>query len=113
MSRLAANAAIPSWADGPGLSSITRTPEELSIVGPESRVPAGTRSEGGWRAFQLVGPVPFATTGVIAGLAEPIAEIGVGIFVLSTFDTDYLLVKQANLQRAVAAWRQAGQPVEG
>lgn len=99
---------IPSWADGAGLSSITRTADELSIVCPLERVPTAVKHEAGWRAFQLVGPVPFTTTGVVSALTAPLAAAGVGVFILSTFDTDYLLVKEANLAKAKASLVAAG-----
>jgi len=111
--RLASDAAVPAWADGPGLSSVTRTAEELSIVCPEGRVPPGTKAEPGWRAFQLVGPVPFSTIGVLSGLTRPLAEAGIGVFVLSTFDTDYLLVKQHAVQRASRVLAAAGYVMAG
>lgn len=92
---------------------MTRTADELSIVCLADRVPLGVQAETGWRAFQLVGPVPFATTGVVSGLSVPLAAAKVGVFILSTFDTDYLLVKQDNLAKAVAALRGAGFDLQG
>lgn len=90
-----------------------RTHEELSIVCPEAHVPKDVEQvERGFRAFQLVGPVPFTTTGVIAGITAPLAEATLSVFVLSTYDTDYVMVKAATLDRAVACWRRAGIAVE-
>ena len=108
VARLLPDAVVPPWADGPGLSSVTRTAEELSVVCDERRVPAGAKCESGWRAFQLLGPIPFGVTGVVSGLTAPLAAAGVGVFVLSTFDTDYLLVKDADLAKAMAALAAAG-----
>lgn len=113
VARLPADAAIPGWADGPGLSSVTRTTDELSIVCPSVRVPAGVQAVRTWRAFQLVGPVPFSTTGVVSALTAPLAAARVGVFVLSTFDTDYLLVDAANLAATVATLRAAGYDLQG
>ena len=110
--RLPPAAKIPAWADGPGLVSITRTRDELSIVCDAGRVPATVQAEPGWRAIQLVGPVPFATVGVVARIATPLAAAGVGLFLISTFDTDYVLVKAVDLERAVGALRAAGWPFE-
>ena len=101
----------PDWPEG-GLCSLTRTAEELSVVCAEEAVPADAKAERGWRAFQLVGPVPFATVGVLSGLTKPLAEAGIGVFVLSTFDTDYLLVKESSLQRATHVLAVAGYVVE-
>lgn len=95
--RLPADAPIPAWvlhaeAD---FWCLMRTAHELSIVCPEDDLPPSIeQAEKPWRVFELAGPVPFTTTGVIAGLTAPLAEAGVPVFVLSTFDTDYLLVKE-------------------
>ena len=81
--------------------SLTRTADELSLVCAEVDVPAGAiQVERGFRVFQLQGPVPFTTIGVVSGLTKPLAEAGISVFVVSTFDTDYLLVKQASVARA-------------
>ncbi|HEY0836909.1 MAG TPA: ACT domain-containing protein [Azospirillum sp.] len=93
---------IPAWVDWTEpLVSVTRTAEELSVVCPEHRVPEGVRAERGWRAFKVDGPLDFALTGILAGLAAPLADAGVSIFALSTFDTDYLLVRAPDVERAV------------
>ncbi len=113
--RLAPDAPIPAWAfatDTP-LWSITRTAHELSVVVEEAGVPPSVgAAEHGWRALALRGPVPFATTGVLAGLTTPLAAANVPVFALSTYDTDLVLVKQADLDRACAALRAAGVAVE-
>jgi len=109
--RLAPDAPAPAWAEGAPFSCVMRTAQELSIVCAEERVPAGVTAERGWRALQLEGPVPFTTIGVISGLTTPLAAQGIGVFVLSTFDTDYLLVKDANVGRASKALAAAGFPV--
>jgi hypothetical protein len=109
--RLAPDAPVPAWADGAPFSCVMRTAEELSIVCAEDGVPADVKAEHGWRALQLEGPVPFTTVGVISGLTTPLATQGIGVFVLSTFDTDYLLVKESNLARASKALAGAGFPV--
>ena len=84
--------------------SITRTPHELSVVCAEDDLPPSVAesAERDWRCFELVGPVPFTTTGVISGLTTPLAAEKIGVFVISTYDTDYLLVKAANYMRAYA-----------
>jgi hypothetical protein len=92
--------------------SATRTADELSIVCTESNAPAGAQSEPGWRCLKVHGPFAFTVTGVLASIASPLARAGIGIFVISTFDTDYLLVKQDDLEKAVAALSEAGHRVE-
>ncbi|HEX8927087.1 MAG TPA: ACT domain-containing protein, partial [Terriglobales bacterium] len=91
---------VPQWAlGGVGFTSVTRTDDELSIVCEETLVPADQqRVEHGWRAFKLQGPIPFEQTGVLSSLISPLAEAGVEIFAISTFDTDYVLVKAAKLE---------------
>ena len=108
--RLGPRDPLPDWAADAqgGLLSITRTPEELSIVCPESCVPSGERAERGWRAIKLHGPFPFEQVGVLASFASPLAAQGVSIFALSTFDTDHILIKQAQLEHGLRVLRQAG-----
>jgi hypothetical protein len=105
--RLHASERVPSWALElhEGFVSITRTPDELSIVCPEEAVAPDTESEDGWRALVVPGPIPFSQTGVLAALANPLAAAGIPIFAISTFDTDYVLVREPDLERALAALR--------
>jgi len=109
--RLDADAAIPAWAITRSFFSITRTAEELSIVCLQSHVPDGTRCERDWRCLQVAGPISFTTVGVLASLVQPLAEAGISVFAMSTFDTDYILVKAADLQRAIDALRRCGHGV--
>jgi uncharacterized protein len=109
--RLAADAPIPSWVTRRDFFSITWTRDELSIVCAQRDVPADARCERDWRALRVEGPLDFALTGVLASLAAPLADAGIGIFAISTFDTDYLLVKETNLQHATAVLSQAGHQV--
>lgn len=111
--RLHAEAAVPAWAEGGSFFSATRTREELSIVCEEAAVPEGVRSEKGWAALRLHGPIPFGTTGVLASLTSPLAAAGISLFALSTFDTDYLLVKAEVLGEAVSLLRKSGFEVRG
>ena len=104
---LPAGSPIPAWALTGSLVSVTRTPDELSIVCPQSNVPPGTQSEPGWRCFQVPGPLDFALIGILARLTAPLAAAGVPVFALSTFDTDYLLIRQSDAARALAAWASA------
>jgi enamine deaminase RidA (YjgF/YER057c/UK114 family) len=103
--RLAASARVPSWALElhEAFTSITRTADELSIVCLEDAVPPDVQVEGGWRALKVPGPIPFETTGVLASLAAPLAAAGISIFALSTYDTDYVLVREPDLEAALAA----------
>ena len=108
--KLDPGAAIPGWAGGL-ICSITRTPEELSIVCNADAVPAQIQCEAGWRALQVQGPLPFGLTGILESIARPLAEAEISIFAVSTFDTDYVLVKEDNVERAIHALRHAGHEV--
>ncbi len=109
--RLSAADAIPAWSLQGGFTSTTRAGDELSVVCAEDVVPADVRREAGWRCLMVRGPLDFALTGVLAALAEPLAREGISIFAISTFDTDYVLVKDADLPRALAALASAGHVV--
>ncbi len=110
--RLAPGDEVPAWANGGGaLTSITRTRDELSVVCAEGAVPEGIRREGGWRVFQIEGPLDFGLTGILASVAVPLAGAGVSIFAVSTFDTDYVMVREENVPVAIAALRAAGHQV--
>lgn len=106
--RLAADAVVPSSIAAGDLFSVTRTREELSLVCPESAAPPGERCEGNWACLKLEGPFPFALTGILSSFLLPLAERKIPIFAVSTFDTDYVLVKRENLEAALAALEEAG-----
>jgi len=106
--RLPADVPPPDWATAGQLVSVTRTAGELSVVCPEEAVPAGVVHEAGFRALEVAGPLDFALTGIVAALAAPLAQAGVPIFVLSTYDTDYLLVREMSVEQACAALEGAG-----
>ncbi len=108
IARLDASAPVPRWAGAGGLLSVTRTGDELSIVCVGDAVPPEAAASRGWRAMRVAGPLDFALTGILASLAAPLAEAGVPIFALSTHDTDYVLVPEDRLPRAVDALTAAG-----
>lgn len=109
--RLSPHAPIPGWVAASALWSITRTYDELSLVCAAAAVPNDVQAELPWRVLQVAGPLDFALTGVLAALAAPLAEAEISIFALSTFDTDYVLVRADDLQRAVATLEAAGHAV--
>jgi hypothetical protein len=102
---------VPTWATTRGFCSITRTAEELSVICLQSPVPDGVKCELDWRCFKLEGPIPFTTVGVLASLVKPLADAGISVLAISTYDTDYVLVKAADLGRAENTWRQYGRVV--
>ena len=111
--RLEASASVPAWADGPGFVSIVRTPDELSVVCDARRVPAEVKRVEGRFAFGIEGVVDFSTVGVLAGLIAPLAAAGISVYVVSTYDTDYVLVESRNAAAAAALWRRDGHVVTG
>jgi uncharacterized protein len=108
--QLPAESPAPEWLTGT-LVSVTRTPEELSIVCEERYVPQDVRHQGDFRCLKVTGPLDFAMTGVIAALAGPLADAEISIFPLGTYDTDYLLLRRADLEKGMATLRGAGHQV--
>ena len=102
---------VPDWAGRGQFWSVTRTREELSVVCAEADIPEAVTSDKGWRPLRVHGPLDFSLTGVIVSLARPLAEAGVSVFVISTYDTDYLLVKDERLDRALAVLIESGHEV--
>lgn len=109
--RLPPGAPTPATSQG-AFYSVTRTQEETSVVLPEEDVPPGALAETGFALLRVKGTLDFGLTGVLAGLSAPLADIGVSIFVVSTFDTDYLLLPTPDLDRALSALRGAGHFLE-
>ena len=106
--RLGPEAEIPSWALDGNFFSVTRTLEELALVCLQEVVPEGTRAEKGYRCLKVRGPLDFSLTGILSSLTIPLAQAGISVLALSTFDTDYLQVKEAHVDRAVQKLSKAG-----
>lgn len=109
--KLAQDSPIPSWATAGSFYSISRTSDKLSIVCPEAVVPGDVQCERGWRCLRVAGTMPFTVVGVLASLVTPLAEAGISVFAVSTFDTDYLLVKELDFEKAVAKLQKAGHSI--
>ena len=108
--RLPSGDPLPQWMAGPFIS-ITRTIKELSVVCAAVSVPAHVTSDRGWRGLRLEGPFSFSIVGIMSSLSTTLAEAEVPIFVISTYDTDYILVKDEDLARAVVALEAAGHDI--
>ncbi|TPI44028.1 ACT domain-containing protein [Mesorhizobium sp. B3-1-6] len=108
IARLEAGETIPDWADGPGFVSISRTDDELSIACLQERVPAAVRQDNDWVAFKFEGPFAFGETGIVLSVIRPLSENALGIFVVSTFDGDHLLVKASDEAAAIRLLGEAG-----
>jgi len=97
----AAKSPIPDWATSGKFFSITKTDQELSIVYPQDKIPGGVLFERDWRAFRLEGIIDgIYAVGIIASLSKPLADNGISIFNISTYETNYILVEEKNLEKA-------------
>jgi hypothetical protein len=106
--RLPPNAPLPPLTTTSSFTSITRTADELSIVCPAEPAPPAAICEAPWTCFKLQGPFPFSLTGVLSSFLGPLAEGGVPIFAVATFDTDYVLVREELAAKAMDILRDAG-----
>ena len=109
--RMAATESTPRWAKGGPLVSITRTESELSIVCREALVPAGTHADRGWQSLRVEGAMPLTMVGVAAEFTKILAKAGISVFIIATFDTDYILIKGDRVTAAIDALRSAGHNV--
>jgi len=110
--RLGPNAEVPASVFKSPFFAITRTDDELSLVLPEGVKFESEKSETGWACFKVEGPLEFGLVGVLAGISSVLAQAGVPIFALSTFDTDYILVKREQVEVACEALTSAGYQVQ-
>ncbi len=106
--RLEAEGEMSAWATRASFYSVTRTPDELSGVCPEGETPDGMKHERGWRALKLEGPFDLSLTRILISVAEPLAEVGINIFAIVTYETDYVLVKEEQLDRAASTLVERG-----
>ena len=109
--RLDPPAEIPAWATSTPFFSVTRTSDELSVVCPEEHVPPGITCERGWRALRFDGPFELGLVGVLASVAGPLAQSEVSILAIATYDTDYVLVEESQLDLAAQVLRGRGHEV--
>ena len=109
--RLGAAEKIPAWALAGGFCSVTRTGDELSIVCSQEVVPEGVEAVKGWKSFKVEGKLPFILVGVLSSLTSTLAQAGISVFGISTYDTDYFFIKASEMERAVATLRNAGHDV--
>lgn len=108
---LPAEAPLPEWArlsQSSQFASVTRTSEELSLLIPEEQIPLDVKAERGLRAIKVLGPLPLDAIGILAGLAQALAAKGIAIIAVSTYDTDYILVKAESLPSSLEALSGAG-----
>lgn len=111
--RLPAGEPMPDWVRAEGFAAAVWTADETSVVCAARSVPEGITADGPWRAFVVAGPLDFSLTGILLSIAQPLAEAGIGIFAVSTYDTDYVLVKAESVDAARAALSDFGHRVLG
>jgi hypothetical protein len=110
--RLPEDAEIPAWAWRGPICGALKAMGEISVVTAVEAVPGGVTAEGPWRALMVEGPLDFALTGILSNIAQTLAVAQISLFALSTFDTDYILVKSDDLADAVIALEMAGHTIE-
>jgi hypothetical protein len=111
--RLPASAALPAWAlRANSFFAIVKTTDEISIVCPQNFAPADVQCHRDWAALKVEGPLDFSLTGILASLAQPLAQAKLSLFAISTFDTDYVLVKKESLEQALTVLKSAGHRVK-
>jgi hypothetical protein len=111
--KLPAQEAIPEWALAGAFTSVTRTADELSIVCPADNLPPSVNSPHHWICLKLKGPFAFSQVGILAAFINPLAQSGVPIFAISTFDTDYVLIQEEFAGAASKALAEAGHQLTG
>jgi hypothetical protein len=108
---LPADAAWPAWATAGPFWSVTRTPDELSVIAAQDRVPPTLSAQRDWTLWQVAGPFDFEVTGVLAALSASLAQAGVPLLAVATYQTDYILVQAGRRDAALQAWTAAGHTV--
>jgi uncharacterized protein len=103
---------VPDWALQASFSSVTRTQEALSIVAAAKCVPPEIFASRGWRALKIEGPIDLELVGILVSIAVPLAQVGVAVLPVGTFDTDYILVQEDRLGTALEALRATGLEVD-
>ncbi len=112
MCRLPPGSSIPDWAWKGRPASVTSTVEELSILCPEKEVPQGVNCQVGWRVLEVQGPLDPFSVGIIAGLSSALAEAGIPLCVVSTCLTDYFLIREQELEKALEVIQQKGGEIQ-
>ena len=109
--KLRPSAPIPDWLPRQGFTSVTRTADELSIVCKQHHLPPQQEAEADWWVLEIEGPLDFSEVGILADLSRVLAAADISIFVVSTHDTDFVLIKKQQCQRALEALHQAGHKI--
>ena len=106
--RLEVKDSTPDWAITGEFYSITKTSDELSILCSEGNIPSGVKCERDWRILKVEGPLDFSLVGILSSIAAVLAKVKISVFVISTYDTDYILVKEKNLTKSIDSLQAEG-----
>jgi len=106
------NAPIPDWALTQSLASITRTEKELTIVCRREILPSQYQSDLNWRCFKIDGSFDLNQIGVISSISSPLADAGISIYVISTYDTDYFLIQEQDLEKTISVLSSSGHAIK-
>jgi hypothetical protein len=109
--RLSPDADIPAWSQNAKFCSITRSKDELSVVCLCKDVPGNILAECGWRALKVKGALDFSLTGILASITNPLAKAKIPVFVISTYDTDYIFVRENHLSQAISVLSKEGHSI--
>jgi uncharacterized protein len=108
LARLAADASVPDWFNGPGFATLVRASDETTVVCLQDRIPQGVTSDLHWRCFRSLGPIAFDATGIVLSIIAPLSQQGIGVFVVCTYDGEHVLVAQKDWVRSRTAIVAAG-----
>lgn len=111
IARLPGDEFVPRWKKDDEFVSITRTRDELSVVIPQEALPPGVDADRDWRCLKLEGPLDLGLTGILVTILEPLADAGIAVFPIATYETDYVLIKSGSLDDAVQALRARGHEI--
>ena len=108
VSQLESNAMFPDWATRGEYFSIIRTPDELTIICPRQHIPLDVSCTADWRGLKIEGPFDFNETGILTSIAKPLGLAGISILAISTYDTDYVLIQDAQSESGLSALESIG-----
>lgn len=103
---------VPSWVEEKGFFSVTKTEDEISVVMLQDKISKEIKAEKDWRILKVEGILDFSLIGILAKISSVLAENQISIFVISTFNTDYILVKEENIEKAMAVLNLEGYEIK-
>ncbi|GAB6098510.1 ACT domain-containing protein [Halanaerocella petrolearia] len=110
--RLNKESSIPEWIFQEDFFSVTKTDDEVSIICNQDKISSQDKVSMNWRGLKVAGPLDFSLTGILASLTDVLAEAEISVFAFSTYDTDYLLVKDKDLEEAIETLERKGYKIE-